>query len=235
MNGSEFFIPAAIAGVFLGGFTGLISISRKWDAAEKTGIQLALELCLFTTILALLPYPLYYLGDEIFALRISSMAMALFVGVEIGRVYKGTTLFGSNWPTVLLLALSGIFLTMEFINAIAWNSLGVYIAGLLWIVLLSGIQFIAFVIYDRQDRLRAAQHRHPVRVRGVGETGYPNNAPNTGTISNYNRTGTAGFGRNTHSNLDGFSRFPGGRTIGNAAVRPNADKRSTDTYPRFKS
>jgi hypothetical protein len=59
-------------------------------------------------------------------------------------------LFGANYPMVmgLLLVLSGIFSTMEFVNAIWWSSLAGYTWGVLWLLALTGVQLIAFVCYD---------------------------------------------------------------------------------------
>jgi hypothetical protein len=245
MNGSEFFIPVAISGVFLAGFTGLIAINRKmpsWDVAEQLSVRFSLEFCLFATLFALLPYPLYYLGDETFALRISSMAMALFLGVEISRIRHYSRKFGSHWSftMVLLLALSTIFLTIEFVNALVWNSLAGYTAGLLWIVLLAGIQFIAFIIYNKQNHRSDNFHRidfeqRHQRVWSSGEPRDSYHTSNTGSHSHHNGAGAARAGRNTDGYIHGYQRFPNRRSLSHTVVRSNTDtvRRPTDTYPRF--
>ncbi|HEX2622756.1 MAG TPA: hypothetical protein VHL11_21505 [Phototrophicaceae bacterium] len=165
MSGTEFFrliVPTAMG---LMGVTALMGVFRKrsglWDAAEQAGLWLSLELGLVAVLFALLPYPLSYSfgitpETETAIWRLGSLLLVLYLIFHMFLVNEKRRRFRAQYPLVMrfLLVLSGIFLTMEFVNAIWWGSLGGYTWGVLWLVALCGIQLIAFVCYDRQTTLQ---------------------------------------------------------------------------------
>ncbi len=243
MNGAEFLIPLAFVGVILAGFTAILGISRKritWDEPERIGLRLALELAIFTTCFALLPFPLSYLVNEPFAWRMGSMALALFLGFQITRVYQGSRRYSAQWPVVMvsLLALSAFFLTIEFINGIVWNSLAVYAAGLMWLLTTAGLQFIAFVIYDRENPVSAgasAGGRPVGGLRRSSTTRHSNYTPNADPFADSYRAGAARAGRDANGHAHGRPRADHRRTDTHTAVRPNPDDfgRRSDGNARF--
>lgn len=164
MSGSEFFRMIAVTGMGLLGLTALMGIMRKrtaWDAAERAEMWLSLEVGLAVVLFALLPYPLTYIGsDEAFAWRFGSLVLVAYLIWHMIRIGLNQHRYGAQYPVVmgLLLVLSGIFSTMEFVNAVWWGSLAGYTCGVLWLLALTGIQLIAFVCYDRQTQIHLQVH-----------------------------------------------------------------------------
>jgi hypothetical protein len=192
LTGVEFFYSVMALGIAFAGFTGTIALLRKrnelrvvWDNAERAGLSLSLELGVFAVVFALLPFPLFYWGrTENFAWRLSSMALALFFGFQMLKTITRARQYEVRWPTLMngLVVLTGLVIAAEFVNAVWWSSLAVYTAGLLWVLTLCGIQFIAIVSYDRQNQYSSAlQNRDPYadrrgepirnRMRGVRSGG----------------------------------------------------------------
>ena len=158
MSGVVFFIVVLFVGIVLLGFGGLAGLRARhlhqdsgWDMAERAGMRFMLEFSLFTVFFAVLPLTLMLLNvDESVIWRIASFMIALFLFTVVGRVLHKTVLYSPRWPVLIisLLVLSVILLTIELINVFWWTSLAGYSWGLLWVLILSCIQFIIFVTYD---------------------------------------------------------------------------------------
>lgn len=195
MNGAEFFRMIVVTAVGFLGITALLGVMRRrvgWDAAEQAGMWLSLEVGIAAVIFSLLPYPLFYsVIDEMSAWRFGSLLMVGYFGWFMIRVGLNVRQFGARFPLMmwLLLVLSGIFSTMEFINAIWWSSIAPYSWGTLWLLALAGIQLIAFVCYDRtpQPKIFSTPAPRPAappaqhRVRGDQRADYSNLPPNDHT------------------------------------------------------
>ena len=197
MPGLEFLIVVTFVGVVLLGFSGLVGWRAKnahWNAAERSSIRLALELSMATMLLSLLPFPLFYLFElEWVVWRFASVVIILFMFIEGNKVYRQMSRYGATWPVTMisLLVLSAILLTIEVVNVLMWGSLAVYAGGLLWILCLATIQFIAFVCYDlnlvpSQNKKEDRRSDYAIHNAGGGmqrrsRTDYPNGKANGGT------------------------------------------------------
>jgi hypothetical protein len=177
MNGAEFFRMIIMTGMGFLGVTALLGIMRKrmmWDAAERAGMWLSLEVGVAAVLFALLPYPLTYTGaDELFAWRFGSLTLVMYLAWHMIRIGLNHQRFGAQYPWLMigLLAFSAMFALMEFINAIWWGSLAGYTWGVLWLLALTGVQLIAFVCYDRQPEPQiAAAYRNLAMEEPPDET-----------------------------------------------------------------
>lgn len=233
MFGEAFFFITIIVGTLLFSVGGLAGRQHKrMSRAEIAGLRLLLELSLGVIVLALVPDVLFFF----FALpgvvwRLASFTIAVFLLMEIGRVIEKTRTLGARWPgtMIFLLVLSGIMLTIELINMLWWSSLAGYTAGLLWILTLAGIQFIAFVCYDpvapkrysiqsvvsADGRYRQLQRDHRSdRANGPPFCHTDHNAQTIGDRRSQHHTHRLAFTRTR----DGY-----GRTVANPAARSHTD------------
>lgn len=167
MNGAVFFVGMMVLGMGLLGFGGLAGLQARRARArelERAELRLALEFSLATVFFALLPFMVYLLSDyEPFIWRLTSSVIAMYLLVAIGRVYHRIHRMGASWPIAMisLLVLSGFLLTIELVNVFWWASLAGYAWGLLWILLLAGIQYVAFVTYDHKPaQIQPTAHRN---------------------------------------------------------------------------
>ncbi len=150
-----FFVILTFLGIVLFGFSGLAGRrvhKLPLDSAERVGLRLALEFSLFTVLFALLPFLLYsLLSEERFVWRMGSLLLGVYLFVEMGRICYQANLHKEQWTITMisLLVLSAILLTIELVNVFWWSLFGIYAAGLLWMLTLSAIQYIAFVLYER--------------------------------------------------------------------------------------
>jgi len=152
MTGVTFLLITLIPGISLLGLGGILGLRRSLDAGQREDLRLLLELSLFTVLFTLLPLALSAIfHHEPFVWRMASLALGVFLFVHVGRSYYKINVYGMRWPFAMisLLVLSAILLTIEIINVLWWAAAGAYIWGVLWMLTLSGIQFIAFVLYDR--------------------------------------------------------------------------------------
>lgn len=164
MPGLEFFVIVTCVGCLLLGFSGMVGwrvwqsrglAELQWSPAKRSELRLAMEFSLFSMIFALLPFPMVYQwGDGFMVWRVPSMAIGLFLLVQVLRTQRLARRYGMNWPsaTLSLLVISAILLTIEAINALFWNSFAVYTWALLWVLILASVQFTAFVLYERNER-----------------------------------------------------------------------------------
>lgn len=234
LRGVEFFYAIMALGVSFAGFTALVANLRKngtWEEIETFGLRLSLELGVFTVIIGLIPFPLAYLDtDESLIWRLGSLLLGGFLLVEITKVWTKIRQNQPNWPFLMgiLLVISGFILTMEFVNALLWSDLALFAIGLLWVVTLSGIQFIAFVTYDRQPVPPkpifepAESPYRPLRMRDNGHSNHPDRPTNRYTPSDHNGIAYDQLGRDPNRYSDQRTRFPDRRAFTNTVVRTNA-------------
>jgi hypothetical protein len=225
-----------IFGGFVFATAALIGLSyrrRRLSADEAVGLRLALEFSLGGSVLALIPFALAaIIRFESVVWALSSLVMAGALLALIVRVVLLSARLEARWPlaTISLLVLSAILLTIEVTNVLWWQSLMGFAGGLLWMLLLAGIQLTAFVCYvpiekpthedvirslaDAGDRAEWMRRRRPA--------GDPDAAPDGATVH-----GDAHSHR-PHSHRLAFThqRQPNRRPIPNAAVRPNGHPRS---------
>lgn len=240
LTGVEFFYGVMALGIAFAGFTGTIALLRKrnemrvaWDHAERAGLSLSLELGVFAVVFALLPFPLFYWGrTENFAWRLSSMALALFFGFQMLKAISRARQYEVRWPTLMsgLVALTGLVIAAEFVNAVWWSSLAVYTAGLLWVLTLCGIQFIAIVSYDRQNQFSSVfQNRDPYadrrgepirnRMRGVRRGGDTDRAAYVHGYRDPDVDAYPRLGRDPNRYADKRATQSNGRAVTDSAVR----------------
>jgi len=150
-----FFVTIGSGLIFAaGGFAGgrARRLYKDWPAAERDTLRIALELSLFTMLLALLPLLLAATMIDAETLWVlSSVMFTVFLAAQLARVMDKMREHGVRWPVVsgLLLVLSVFLLTIEVINVLWWRAGIAYAAGLVWLLLLAGVQTIAFICYER--------------------------------------------------------------------------------------
>ena len=154
LSGGPFLVLAMILALGIFGFCGLAGLrykSARWDRAEREDWRLAMEFSGAAMLFSLLPFLYHRLFEyESVVWRLASLTLALYLFALIGRIYYKAGLYGARSPLALwtLLVLSAIMLTIEFANMIWEHRMSLYGGGVLWLLFLSGVQFVAFVIYD---------------------------------------------------------------------------------------
>lgn len=197
-----FFLAAAALGIVFAGLAGVIAALRRrthWDYADGVNFRRSLELSISGTVFALIPFPVSAALEAYSAAgwRLTSLLLAAILFVHIVNNVRVAHRYRTRWliPRRLHLVVSVFFLTIEGINAALWSSPGVYALGVAWLIVLAGLQFIAFSAHDfenihrkpndtplgilreRPDERRAtAEHQ---RVRPVRPAGDPNRATHT--------------------------------------------------------
>jgi hypothetical protein len=233
MFGEAFFFITIIVGTLLFSAGGLAGLQRKrMSRAEIAGLRLLLELSLGVVVLALVPDVLFFF----FTLpgivwRLASFAIAMFLLVEVGRVIEKTRALGAHWPVtmIFLLVLSGIMLTIELINMLWWSSLAGYTAGLLWILTLAGIQFIAFVCYDPVAPKRysiqsvVSADSHYRQLQRNHRSDRANGPPFRHTDRDSQAIGDHRSQHHTHRLAFTRTRNGYGRTVANPTIRSHTD------------
>ncbi|PJF21121.1 MAG: hypothetical protein CUN56_12710 [Phototrophicales bacterium] len=196
------FVFIGIGFFIFAGITTLRFKQVRWTDADRSGLRLALEFSLFVIILSLIPMIL----DVIFAFEdvvwgVASLILAITMLIAIAQIISNTIRYGAHQPSVMisLLVLSGILLTIEFANVLLWESPGLYLGGLLWLLALSGIQSIAFLLYEpivSQTTVHSVRYRtehewmrrrnradHPYRQTNPSPNSYAASQQHTGTAS----------------------------------------------------
>jgi hypothetical protein len=238
MTGQEFFYAVMILGSLSFALAGIAGLRRKqngFDVAEATAIRFALEFSLCAVTFALVPFVLSVLVQyEAVVWHLSSILLAGFFAVQMGRLILRTLDYDVHWPLawISLLVIFGILLTIEVLNAIWWGSLAAYASGLLWALTFAGIQTIAFICYvpkaptltrvqplstvyhgpDSAGRSQWMRRRHPAD--------YPNRAPHTDPDRR-----ARNHPRSAEAHRLAFTRPPR-RSDGDAAVRPDRHTRA---------
>lgn len=152
----------------LGTWAGLrLKRRRPLEPGERLSLRLALEFSLFAIGFTLVPglLGLVLAGSAVWSL--TSLLLALFWLIEIGRLTAlAVTLHGPRLPglVLLVLVLSGLLLTIEVMNFLVWHSPVITISGLLWLLFLAGQELIALVIHAPNHSQQARQRPRPVRL-----------------------------------------------------------------------
>lgn len=156
------------------------------------------------------------------------MMLAIFFSLEIWRTNQRARKHSARWPVLLafLLAATGVMVVAEVANAVLWSSLGVYTGGLLWIVTLCGIQFIAIVAYEHQSGFSHTAGDWPnMRMRGRLRSGdgtdHPNGTANVYANINPDTPTPRQLGRDPNRYTD--HRATNGRPVTNPAIRPDTN------------
>lgn len=250
MRGLEVFLLIFLLALALFSFEALVGLrsytTGRWNAISGVNLGVALEFTLGAIILSVLPFVLaVLLGMVPHIWGVGSFVLAVFLLLQIARIYVKMNTLQARWPLVMatLLVLSGIVLSIEVINSFWWGSLAWYAYGLLWIMAVAAIQLIAFALYDversdafhpglspappqpvdHQPRLRGLM---PERMRRERRAAHPDRAPDD--HANIYRDPVAFARRERYAHrypLSGADTRPR-RTNANPAVRPNPNRRS---------
>lgn len=164
MNADEILHTIAQVGVSLAGFAALVALFRNrsdssWTPASLSALRSLIELSLCTVILALLPLSLALF--ELPAFRVwqfsSLCAFLAGVGLMAVAVSRVRALVQSGWqaPTWLFhftgFAIGSLAVLAQAYNVIA-QSAAIYVAGLLALIVIVGLQFIVSVSSGRGPR-----------------------------------------------------------------------------------
>jgi hypothetical protein len=229
----------------LGTVTGMRQKPTQWDAVAGLNLRISLEFSLSAVLFALVPFPLYHLFRlELVVWGLGSLLLALVLLVEIGRIYYKMNVLGARWPFIMatLLVLTSVVFTVEVVNFLWWNGLAGYAYGLLWLLIVAGLQLIAFIAYDaplvERDEATFAAHRlendpryghHgllPERLRRERRADHSNRAPNH--YANPYSDPVAVAKRERYANRYPFTRpnTRAGGTLPHAAVRRDQNPRA---------
>ncbi|GAB4512054.1 MAG: hypothetical protein OHK0046_11020 [Anaerolineae bacterium] len=220
MPALEFFIIVILLGTAFMGFAGIIGKRANLERGlERYSLHLTLELSFAAITFGLLPITLFYLLDTT-AWPVASVFIGFYLMVEILRVYRKAHFYqvAPSIPMISLLVISGVLLTIELINAVLWASEAVYIFGLYWVLILAGVQFVTFVLYDRKT-----EPKTPASTMAVQSLDPVQHGPAVG-LRGHRRSGDPY--RTNQSNLYGNLPHPGGHRPANShpytqANRPN--------------
>jgi hypothetical protein len=164
MDISGFLQTVAQVSVAIAGFAALISAfrgqDRQWDRREITGRNTILEMSLAAAFFALIPFPIESVLVELRLVgvwRICSAGLLIFLILWNIFSYRriastaGLQSYNSaiNQVFAVILVVVNIFLAL---NIIFWGTASVYMFGLIWMLLVSGTQFMLFIyLYSRQN------------------------------------------------------------------------------------
>lgn len=159
MDADSFLLTTAQAGIALAGFSALISAFRRSDIQltpiEMYGRGMILEMGLTAALFALIPFPteqlLFLFGFSAGVWRISSaMLLLFFIGwgvLNFTRYQKLISAYpgGALPPQIGFNMLLGLVIALLVLNVFFFGSASFYMIGLIWMLVLSGMQFLAFV------------------------------------------------------------------------------------------
>lgn len=245
-------LPVAIGLWAITAGVGVVYRGRHLDRAESASLRIALEFSLFAVIFTLVPLWLAsVLTFEPVVWRLSSLLIALFLLMQIGRITYQARRLQVRWPGILnsLLVLCGFLLTIEVLNFLLWQSPVWYTAAVLWLLMLAGIQLIVFVCYvpikpqpqhptihslDPQSVRRDLAGRRPyadvrtavVELRSRDTADHPDRPPHAGPIRNTYRDGDRRPRQHAHRLAFTSAARPDGRPIADPVIRPDRDPRS---------
>jgi hypothetical protein len=164
MEGESFLLTVAQLGFALAGFAALLSVFRRtetrWSFSELAGQSLIIESSLSAALFALLPFPLFYVVGETVWQLCSALLVIFFVlwgsfdYRRTGQASRRDQLFINRLsPSSLLylLALIGVAL-LQLANVLDGGTVPSYMAGLLWLLIAAGSQFMIFIYnYSRMN------------------------------------------------------------------------------------
>lgn len=154
MHSTDFLFAVLAVGLVFFGFGLIIGRYRRdqLDGAERFSLRLSLEWSLLAIAFALLPFPLFFVsGAERAVWGLASLLLGLVLLTQVIRIAAKLNVFAVRWPLALglLLVLSAVFSTIELLNALFVRGLAWYAWGLLWLLMMAGLQVVAFLFYDR--------------------------------------------------------------------------------------
>lgn len=219
----------------------------RFDRIGGVNLSVAMEFTLGAVILSVLPFLLVaVLGEDTpSAWGAGSFVLGLFLLLQIVRIYAKMNALGARWPLVMatLLVLTGGMLALEWVNAFRWSSLAWYVYGLVWILVVAALQWIAFAAYDapHDDHTPGASPDAgspappadpgyhgllPERLRRERRAAHPDRPANH--YANPHRDPIAAAKRERYAHRYPFTRTHtrAGRAVPDSAVRPDADRRS---------
>jgi hypothetical protein len=164
MNADEILHTIAQVGVSLAGFAALVALFRNrsgssWTPASLSALRSLIELSLCTVVLALLPLSIALFEiPEFLVWQVSSLcALLAGLGLMTIAVLRVRALVRSGWkaPTWLFhlagFAIGCLALLAQAYNVLA-QSAAIYVAVLLALIVIVGLQFIVSVSSGRATR-----------------------------------------------------------------------------------
>jgi len=245
MFGALIFLIALAFGITILGSSvliGLFARRGRYTRTERISRRLTLELGALAVTLALIPLFLLLIFDsQATVWRLDSFLLIVFLFGESARLAQQNLALGRFRLriAILFLAFSGIFLTIESVNVFWWGSMTGYAGGLLWIVILSGIQFVYWVGYDRTNnaspQTAMARRRGAVveRLQRDHYADYPDGASYRNADAQSNAV--ADSDRRVYAHRLAFTRSRNGygRTVADPFGRPTTyRRRRSDRDPR---
>jgi hypothetical protein len=240
MPGEQFFQVVLLLATAFFGFAALAGLRRRtlgWDESAAAGLRVSMEFSLMAIALGLLPFPIYYtLGLDSVMWSLLSLIMAALLMIQMGRLFYKANSLRARWPLMagLILVVSAVFVTIELLNSFRWSALDGYAWGLMFILGVAGVQFVAFTTLDRRPfsarddfgNVPIAHHAAvSERMRRERETHRADRTANP--YANLNRDGNPDSQRQPDPNRYPYTRpdHTNGRAIPHAPVRPNQDPR----------
>jgi len=176
----ELLVGLAQIALTLSGFAALVTVFRKdddgWQPGEILGLYIILEFSIGSTFFAMFPVLVSYLIEtEKGVWKISAFILVLFVLVwcllmltRVMRVHKRFGFWGVNPLIVVLLIIFPIpLLALQIINILWLDNFVIYFLHVLYLMLVSGAQFIIFVYnsagarYETPSAQEAPKPRFP--------------------------------------------------------------------------
>jgi len=196
------------------------------------GFRIGMEHSLAAIFFSLLPFAMFYLlSIRVVLWDIASLILSVFIALELIRIVMTGYQIKTNWNpiTIVLIVASIIILTTVLANAVWWNTLELYILGVLWTVGIALVQLFTLVYFDpdpipKANTIRYYHHADLLkRLWRNRSTDRANRASDNNTNANTNAV--------SHSERrrygDGFAftapRQPNGRTFSHPAIRRNPD------------
>jgi hypothetical protein len=150
----------AEVGVALAGFAALVALFRggadSWTPAAISALRFMIELSLCILVFALLPSPLLLSGLSAPAVWLTASSSMLVVATVLFvlNVQRIRSLLHQGWRPprwgfhIVGFSLGGLVLASQGLN-LYLHGAALYVSGLLGIILLVGLQFLAFVAGGR--------------------------------------------------------------------------------------
>ncbi len=233
-----FFTMVLTFSLVLFGFGIIIGRKRRevLDEAERFSLRMGSELAFAGALFALLPFPLYFISSvEGSTYGMASLLLATYFLMQTVRVGFKIIQYQAHWPAAVgfLLVLSVVFSTIEMLNALITRGLVWYAWGLIWLLILSGLQTLAFIFYDRRliddsnDIAPVDEHHRVVadRMRGNRGTGRADSPANGNRYANGNGLSHSRLERYRDRNGLSNADHTDWRPLTNAPVRPDSYRR----------